>query len=166
MRSNPDNAISEFIDVSECEVVDDALVEAMRSLIGQLSSSCSPPSREDLEEIVASPATTLLLAISQDESVGGLNIVGALTLVVYRIPTGVRSRIEDLVVDETWRGQRIGEYLSDVALDRARALRAISVDLTSRPSRHAANRLYRRMGFMQRDSNVYRFNLRTQNSMQ
>lgn len=86
-------------------------------------------------------------------------IVGALTLVTYRIPTGVRARIEDVVVEEAVRGQQVGEMLSSIALAQARDLGAVSVDLTSRPSRIAANRLYQRMGFEQRSSNVYRFKL-------
>ena len=154
------------IDILECEAVDDDLTEAIRMLISQLSSSSSPPSLRDLEEIVASPAATLFLAISQCESVDELSIVGALTLVTYRIPTGLRARIEDLVVDDKWRGRYVGTRLSTAALDRARALGAISLDLTSRPDRHAANRLYQRMGFTQRESNVYRFNLRGQDFRQ
>ena len=136
-----------------CEAVDDELVAAMQRLTGQLSSSCRPPGRADLEEIVASPATTLFLAV------GHRGVIGALTLVAFRIPTGVRSRIEDVVVDEAWRERGVGERLSTAALDRARSLGAVSADLTSRPSREAANRLYRRMGFARRDSNVYRFEL-------
>ncbi|MYJ43316.1 MAG: GNAT family N-acetyltransferase, partial [Acidimicrobiaceae bacterium] len=82
-----------------------------------------------------------------------------LTLVAFRIPTGVRTRIEDVVVDETVRGQRVGERLSEAALEAARGLGARSTDLTSRPSREAANRLYARMGFERRESNVYRYTL-------
>ena len=125
----------------------------MQRLIPQLSSSNPPPGRAELEEIVESPAATLFVARH-----GGL-IVGALTLVAFRIPTGVRTRIEDVVVDETSRGQRVGEMLSEAALEKARRLGARSTDLTSRPSREAANRLYARMGFERRESNVYRFTL-------
>ena len=141
------------VEVHECRAVSDELVEAMRRLIPQLSSSNPPPGRAELEEIVASGATTLFVA-----SLGG-RIVGALTLVAFRIPTGVRTRIEDVVVDETVRGQRVGERLSEVALDAARRLGARSTDLTSRPSREAANRLYARMGFERRESNLYRYTL-------
>ena len=125
----------------------------MQRLIPQLSSSNAPPGRAELEEIAASPATTLFVARH------GNRIVGALTLVAFRIPTGVRTRIEDVVVDEAMRGRRVGERLSEAALDKARQLGARSTDLTSRPSRQAANRLYARMGFQQRESNVYRYTL-------
>ena len=141
------------IEVHECLAVTEELVVAMQRLIPQLSSSNPPPGRTELEEIVASPATTLFLARHRDL------IVGALTLVAFRIPTGVRTRIEDVVVDETLRGHRVGERLSEAALDEARRLGARSTDLTSRPSREAANRLYARMGFQQRESNVYRYTL-------
>ena len=141
------------IEVHECLAVTDDLVEAMDRLIPQLSSSNPAPGRAELAEIVASPATVLLVARRRGR------IVGALTLVAFRIPTGVRTRIEDVVVDETMRGQRVGEILSTAALDRARQMGARSTDLTSRPSREAANRLYTRMGFEQRESNVYRYTL-------
>ena len=141
------------VEVGECLAVTDDLVEAMDRLIPQLSSSNPPPGRTELAEIVASPATVLFVARHRGR------IVGALTLVAFRIPTGVRTRIEDVVVDETVRGRRVGELLSEAALDRARRMGARSTDLTSRPARVAANRLYARMGFEQRESNVYRYTL-------
>ncbi len=146
-------APADEIEVHECVAVTDDLVDAMDRLIPQLSSSNPAPGRAELAEIVASPATTLFVARHRGR------IVGALTLVAFRIPTGVRTRIEDVVVDETVRGRRVGEMLSEAALDRARQLGARSTDLTSRPSREAANRLYSRMGFQQRESNVYRYTL-------
>ena len=86
-------------------------------------------------------------------------IVGSLTLVLYRIPTGLKAWIEDVVVDETARGHGVGEALSLAALDEARQHGAKSVSLTSRPSREVANRLYQRIGFAPRDTNVYRYDL-------
>jgi ribosomal protein S18 acetylase RimI-like enzyme len=135
------------------ESVSSELVEAIASLLSQLSSS-SPPSAEELAAIVASPATSLLVARDAD------SILGTLTLAVFRIPTGVRARIEDVVVDESARGRGIGEALTLRAVDLAREAGARSVDLTSRPAREAANRLYRRLGFEERESNVLRFTLR------
>ncbi|MEJ5255934.1 MAG: GNAT family N-acetyltransferase [Acidimicrobiales bacterium] len=141
------------IEIVECEVVTPDVVEAFQRLVPQLSSSSPPPTEEELAEIVASPATVLLLARSDGE------IVGSLTLALFRIPTGLRAWIEDVVVDRSARGRGVGEALNRAALDRARALGARTVDLTSRPSREAANRLYRRIGFEQRETNVYRFEL-------
>ncbi len=139
--------------MQECHTVTPELIEAMQRLIPQLSSSNPPPGREQLEEMIASDASTVFVARLEDR------IVGTLTLAVFRIPTGLRTRIEDVVVDETARGQRIGELLSAAALAKARRLGARNTDLTSRPSRRAANRLYQRMGFEIRNSNVYRYSL-------
>lgn len=140
-------------EVTICETVTDEVVEAFARLIPQLSSSNPPPSRSQLEALVASEASTLFLARVEDA------IVGSLTLATFRIPTGVRAWIEDVVVDESARGHGVGEALNRAALDRARAEGAITVELTSRPSREAANRLYQRLGFVTRDTNVYRFTL-------
>jgi ribosomal protein S18 acetylase RimI-like enzyme len=143
--------------VEECESVTDELVEAMAALIPQLSSSSPPPTAEELSEIVGSDATHLLLARDGDGPGLGGRIVGSMTLAVFRIPTGVRAWIEDVVVDGEARGQGVGETLNRAALDVAERRGARTVDLTSRPSREAANRLYQRIGFVQRETNVYRF---------
>jgi ribosomal protein S18 acetylase RimI-like enzyme len=127
------------------------LVDAIARLLPQLSRSAPAPTADELGEIVASPATELLVA--RDESG---TIVGSLTLVVFRIPTGVRAWIEDVVVDGNARGQGVGEALNRSALDVAASRGARTVDLTSRPSREAANRLYRRLGFEARETTVYR----------
>lgn len=140
--------------VQECATVDDELVAVMASLIPQLSSSSPPPTREELEAIVASDATHLLVAL--EGSASG-PILGSMTLVVFRIPTGVRAWIEDVVVDTAARGKGVGEALNRAALELAARRGAKTVDLTSRPSREAANRLYRRIGFVERETNVYRY---------
>jgi len=131
------------------------LVEAFAVLIPQLSSSSPPPTRDQIAEMIGSPASDVLVARVDGE------ILGALTLVVFRIPTGVRAWIEDVVVDDRARGKGVGELLNRAALDLARARGARTVELTSRPSREAANRLYRRIGFVPRDTNVYRYDLTT-----
>jgi ribosomal protein S18 acetylase RimI-like enzyme len=132
--------------------VDEELVAAFDRLIPQLSSSSPPPTPEVLAEIIESPATDLLVARGDDG-----RIVGSLTLVLFRIPTGLRAWIEDVVVDGEARGQGVGEALNLYAIDVAAERGARTVDLTSRPSREAANRLYQRIGFEKRESNVYRF---------
>lgn len=103
--------------------------------------------------MVASQASVVLVA--RDGANGP--IVGSLTLALFRIPTGVRAWIEDVVVDSSMRGRGVGQALTAHALERARAAGARTVDLTSRPSREAANRLYQRMGFTERSTNVYRY---------
>jgi ribosomal protein S18 acetylase RimI-like enzyme len=130
------------------------LAAAFARLVPQLSSSNPPPTQQELAEIIASPATQLLLATDADGTV-----LGALTLAVFRIPTGLRAWIEDVVVDDAARGRGVGEHLNREALERARQAGATTVDLTSRPSREAANRLYQRLGFEARETNVYRFEL-------
>jgi ribosomal protein S18 acetylase RimI-like enzyme len=128
------------------------VVDALSALLPQLSSSAPPPTEAEIADMAASPATVLLVA--RDE---GGTIVGSLTLVLFRAPTGPRAWIEDVVVDETTRGKGIGAALVGDALDRAASAGARTVDLTSRPSREAANRLYIRLGFEQRTTNVYRW---------
>ncbi len=145
---------SPAVTVSEAGEVTDELVDAFVTLIPQLSTSSSPTSRAELEEIVGSEADTLFVARDEDG-----RIVGTLTLAVFRIPTGVRAWIEDVVVDDGARGQGVGDALVDAAVAKAGGAGAKTVDLTSRPSRESANRLYVRKGFELRTTNVYRFSL-------
>lgn len=138
--------------VPATEVTDD-LVAAFDRLIPQLSSSSPPPTAEMLAEIVDDPRSVLFLARDGDQ------VVGCLTLATYRIPTGLKAWIEDVVVDESASRRGIGEALNRAALDEARRRGAKDVSLTSRPSREAANRLYQRIGFEARQTNVYRYTL-------
>lgn len=142
------------VQIIEATQVTPELVEAFGRLIPQLSSSNPPPTETELAAICESEASVLLLAVDRDVDD---QILGSLTLAWFRIPTGVRAWIEDVVVDEAARGSGVGELLNRAALDRARELGAKTVELTSRPSREAANRLYQRIGFVARDTNVYRF---------
>jgi ribosomal protein S18 acetylase RimI-like enzyme len=131
--------------------VTDEVLEACHRLIPQLSSSSSPITRAQLDEIIIGSSTVLFAARREGE------IVGLLTLAVFRIPTAVRAWIEDVVVDERARGHGVGEALSRAALAEAAHRGAKTIDLTSRPSREAANRLYQRIGFVRRETNVYRY---------
>lgn len=131
--------------------VDDELVAAFERLIPQLSSSAPPPGRIGLGAIVDGAGTELLVA-----RVDGA-IVGSLTLASYALPTGLKFWIEDVVVDDAVRGRGVGEALSRAAIDLARDRGAKEIDLTSRPVREAANRLYQRLGFVARQTTVYRY---------
>jgi ribosomal protein S18 acetylase RimI-like enzyme len=142
------------MEIVEATEASPELVAAFERLIPQLSSSNPPPTRAELAEIIAAPATQLLIARDDDGT-----ILGALTLALFRIPTGLRAWIEDVVVDDAARGKGVGEAINREALARAKAAGATTVDLTSRPSREAANRLYQRIGFEARTTNVYRFDL-------
>ena len=142
--------------IEQATQVTDELEAAFVRLMPQLSSSNPAPTRAQLAEMVDSPAITLLIA--RDPDARG-EIVGSLTLAMFRIPTGRRAWIEDVVVDSAQRGKGIGEALTREALRVAQKAGATTVDLTSRPSREAANRLYQRIGFEKRETNVYRYTL-------
>jgi ribosomal protein S18 acetylase RimI-like enzyme len=129
------------------------LVDAFARLIPQLSTSSPPPTLDELTSVIDDPNNALFIA-----RLGG-HIVGSTTLVTFRIPTGAKSWIEDVVVDDAARGHGIGELLNRAALDEARRRGAKAVSLTSRASREAANRLYRRIGFEHRETNYYRIDL-------
>ncbi len=139
------------VQVEVLEKVTGEVVEAFGRLLPQLSRSAPPLGQAELDTIVQCPANTLLVA----RSAGA--ITGTLTLVMFPLPTGVRAWIEDVVVDESARGQGTGEALTHEALRIAREAGARTVDLTSRPARAAAGRLYERLGFKLRDSRLYRF---------
>ena len=141
-----------MITIHEVTAVDDELVDAFARLIPQLSSSNPPPGAEALRAIVESEASTILIARTEEG-----NIVGSMTLAMFRIPTGLRAWIEDVVVDGAARGMGVGRIINERALEFAREAGATTVELTSRPSREAANRLYLRMGFEVRETNVYRY---------
>lgn len=134
--------------------VGDDIVEAFARLIPQLSKSSLGVTKAELQAIADHDACFLLIARED----GGA-ILGSLTLVVFPIPTAVRAWIEDVVVDDAARGKGVGELLNRRALEISAEHGAKTVDLTSRPTREAANRLYQRLGFEQRDTNVYRFAL-------
>lgn len=139
------------ITIEELREVTDEVVDAFASLLPQLSSSAKPLDAAAIEGMVFSPSVTVLLA--RDEG----KIIGSLSLVVFRIPTGVRAWIEDVVVDSAAGRQGAGTALVRAAVERARAAGARSVDLTTRPARVAAGNLYERVGFEQRETRVYRY---------
>lgn len=141
--------------IERCTHAGEELVEAWRLLMPQLNPNHRPPSQSELAEILAGGATELFAA--RELTTG--SFVGALALVVFTTPTATHAWIEDVVVDREWRGRGIGEALTRAALERARERGAHCVDLTSRPAREEANRLYQRLGFKLRSTNLYRFEL-------
>ena len=142
------------IEIGIADTATPEVVDAFARLLPQLSSSATALTHETLTEIIASPCNTVLLA--RDPGAGG-QIVGTLTLVIFRIPTATRAWIEDVVVDGAARGRGVGEALTSTAVKLAKARGAKTVDLTSRRSRQAAHRLYEKAGFHVRDTSVYRF---------
>ncbi|GGJ36865.1 GNAT family N-acetyltransferase [Streptomyces brasiliensis] len=127
------------------------LHDAFSRLLPQLSSSAKPLDHDVVDRIVTCDANRVLVARTPD------GIVGTLTLVLFPLPSGLRARVEDVVVDSAARGKGIAALLTQEALRIAREEGARTVDLTSRPERVAANRLYERLGFQARQSTVYRF---------
>jgi ribosomal protein S18 acetylase RimI-like enzyme len=130
--------------------ITDEDARAINRLLPQLSKSAPPLEAAELQRIATWDGSSFLVAREAGE------IIGMLTLVMFPIPTGLRVRIEDVVVDESARGLGVGAALSREAIRLARAAGARTIDLTSRPSREAANRLYERLGFQLRDTRVYR----------
>lgn len=141
------------VQIEIVEQVTPELADAFARLVPQLSRSAAVPDKEALTRLIASDAITVLIARN------GPEVAGSLTLVTFPLPTGTRAWIEDVVVDEAARGQGVGEALMIKAVELARQAGARTVDLTSRPSRAAAGRLYERVGFQLRDSRLYRYSL-------
>jgi ribosomal protein S18 acetylase RimI-like enzyme len=139
------------IQVSVATQATDELVRAFARLIPQLSSTAVPPDMQALSDIIAAPGNTVLLARD------GAQIIGTLTLVTFRIPTALRAWIEDVVVDSSARGRGVGEALTVEAIRIAKSRGARTIDLTSNRSRVAAHRLYEKVGFSVRETNIYRY---------
>jgi ribosomal protein S18 acetylase RimI-like enzyme len=127
--------------------------EAVLRLLPQLASEAELPSKEYLNDIIDSENVHFFMAESDDE------IIGMLSIATYKIPTGIKAWIEDVVIDGSQRGKGLGEELMQFAIDYSGTLGAKSVGLTSRPSRIAANKLYQKIGFVQYETNVYKYPL-------
>jgi len=141
------------VTVEKAQFATTELVVGLNRLLPQLSSSAEPLTTDDVEEMIHSESSTLFVALDEG------TVVGTLTLVVFSIPTGRRAWIEDVVVDEGSRGTGVGQQLTMAAVDEARLRDVRSIDLTSRPSREAANAMYVKLGFERRETNVYRFSI-------
>jgi ribosomal protein S18 acetylase RimI-like enzyme len=143
-------------EISQVDTVTPELVEAFERLLPQLSATSTQLTFEDLRDLIGAPGTVLLIARSGVASGG---IVGSATWMTFRIPSGRRARLESVVVDAAARARGIGAALCRAALARAAAAGVSCVDLTSSPSRGAANRLYEKLGFAPRTTNAYRYTL-------
>lgn len=141
-----------MIDIVLTTAATQEILDAVNRLIPQLSSSSKGMDLEDLNNLIGSDSVNFFIARDSDSN----QVVGTLTLVVFPIPTGTRAWIEDVIIDTSVRGLGIGKSLVKEAVQRAKDLGAVTVDLTSRPSRVEANALYLGLGFQLRDTNVYR----------
>lgn len=133
---------------------DDELYEAFQRLVPQLTQNNPSPTQEELSALINEPSSTLMIARNESGQ-----IIGALNLTVYRVPTGIRSIIEDVIVDVSARGQGVGEALMQRAIETAKEKGASNIALTSNPLRVAANALYIKMGFKKRETNAYQMKL-------
>jgi ribosomal protein S18 acetylase RimI-like enzyme len=141
------------VEIEKVQFATPEVVEGLNKLLPQLSSQPPTLTISDVERMVHSEAATLFVATENGV------VLGTLTLIIFSIPTGRRGWIEDVVVDQSARGVGVGEQLTNAAIDEARLRGVRSLDLTSRPSREAANAMYLKLGFGRRDTNVYRFTL-------
>ncbi len=139
--------------VTEVTVVDSSILEALELLTPQLSRSATPMDATQLQELIDQPGVFLFAYRNDADG----PILGLLTLATFLIPTGRRAWIEDVVVDKEARGKGAGKALVEAAIAKGTEVGCRTVDLTSRPTREAANRLYQRTGFNLRETNVYRF---------
>jgi len=146
------------IEVTRARVASDELLGDLNRLVPQLSASAAPLNRDALAKLVDADHVVVLMARLDGTT------VGTLSLVVFDIPSGTRAWIEDVVVDEGARGKGVGEALVLAAVEEARSKGVRTIDLTSRPSREAANALYVKVGFERRETNVYRLSLDTLNA--
>jgi ribosomal protein S18 acetylase RimI-like enzyme len=143
--------------IEKADELTEELYAAVQRMVPQLGAHKIPPTRGELRELIHSQASTLLVARQPDQE---RSIVGLLCLTIYRVPTGLRSIIEDVVVDQDQRGQGIGKMLVQHAIGLARTAGAEGVSLTSNPKREVANRLYRSIGFELRQTNAYFYRLK------
>ena len=140
----------EIIEISEAS---NEILSQVNGLLPQLSKSASPLSLESLDILAKSESTNLFVAKE------GKKVWGMRSLVLFSIPTGTKAWVEDVVVDSSARGKGIGKALMNHALKKVREKRGKSIDLTSRPSRETANKLYQSLGYQKRETNVYRLSL-------
>lgn len=138
-------------EINTAKYASEDLLVHINHLLPQLSSTAPTLTMDQLRDFLDSSAITLFVATHEGRT------VGMLTLAMFPIPTGIRAWIEDVVVDADARGLGVGGLLTTTAIEHAKRHGAVTVDLTSRPAREAANALYRRVGFVQRETNVYRF---------
>lgn len=142
------------MDIKEINEVTSSLVKAFQRLMPQLSLSATIPNESDLKNIIDAFGTTLFVAEEDDR------IMGSLTLVIFQVPDGIRASIQNVVVDEDARGKGVGRSLCEAAVKKSQEEGVETIDLTSSSKRESANRLYKKMGFQKRDTNVYRYKIR------
>lgn len=134
--------------------VTDELVITLEKLMSLLTGRDEKISTESIESIVSASNTHLFVAVGEDN-----RIHGTLTLIIYTIPTRKKAYIEDVVVDLAAQGLGLGEKLLAAAIQKAKEEQVACIELTSRPFRIPANKLYQKMGFKIRETNCYQLTI-------
>ena len=142
-----------MIKIFKATTVNQEILESVNFLLPQLSQSAKSIQIDQLNNIINSDCTSLIFAKDEEK------IIGMLSFVAYQIPTEKKAWVEDVVVHKSARGKGVGKLLMNFALEIADQVDAKSIDLTSRPSRETANKLYQSMGYEIRETNVYRYGL-------
>jgi ribosomal protein S18 acetylase RimI-like enzyme len=137
--------ITNYHDRTKIEI--DSLLELLLNKKASISASA-------LQEIISSDSSHLFFAFDENK-----NCMGMLTVGIYISPTGKKAWIEDVVVGERFRGKGIGEALVKYAIDFVKEQKVHLLTLTSRPARIAANKLYMKLGFVKKETNVYKMDL-------
>jgi len=143
--------------IEKASEVSDELFEAVQRLVPQLGQHKIIPSRNELASLLNSEASSLWIAKYPDDHG---KLAGILTIAIYRVPTGLRSIVEDVVVDQDFRRLGIADALMRAAIEYVRDLGVDGISLTSNPKREAANKLYQAMGFERRETNSYYFKIK------
>lgn len=141
--------------ISQITSIDEETYAAFMRMMPQLTTAHPAPTHEALNALAAFPGSRLLVARHEETS----QIIGTATLCLVYAPTGIHARLEDVVVDEAFRGRGVGEALTLETIRLAREAGANYMALTSNPRREAANRLYQRLGFKRWETNLYRYEL-------
>jgi Predicted acetyltransferase len=139
--------------INQLTVESQEILNKINSLLNVLTADARVLTFDDLVEILNSDNTAVFIAEEDGK------IVGMMTFVTYRIPSGLKAWIEDVAVDTSKQGKGIGKALIERAIEYAKQLNISKVDLTTAPFRVAANALYQKLGFVKRETNVYRLML-------
>lgn len=139
------------MEIKDIAIVDENVINAFNRLLPQLTNDIQMPSKEYLQSLAESENTHLIIAYD------GNVIIGTTTLIINKLPSGIKAWIEDVIVDDTVRGKGVGKQLVNFAIKLAKEKGIKKIDLTSNPQRVAANGLYIKLGLKKRDTNMYRF---------
>ena len=138
--------------IVELNTLTEAQVQDVIALMGELDPTITVT--EEMVKRTVEAEGTHFIAVTAEE-----HIIGCASLCVFESPTGRKASVEDVVVASAFRGQHIGKQLMQHIIEYAKTLAPINLQLTSRPERVAANKLYHSLGFQKRETNAYRMEI-------